>query len=115
MQSNQYVNERHLDIAPDFYNRDDLKGEIPESFVISRKTNGDVKSLYSDNVWDYTAYSAYSCKFTFQNSGRHTLFPKSTRLDLMTSLTKEMKLITFHLMNAPEIRNMQSRGLRTKF
>jgi hypothetical protein len=114
MQANQYVNEKHLHIAPDIFSSDGLKNNIENDFIISRKPNGEIKSLYADNVWDFTAYSAYSCKFTFHNNRQHILFPSHTKPDLIGYLTDEMKRITLLLMYAPEIRCMQSRGLRTK-
>lgn len=114
MSSNQYIREVHLDISPDVLNSKNSKTDIKPDFIISRKVNGEIKSIYSDNVWDFTAYSVAPCKFTFQNFRKHVLFPNNTPPYLVDCLRTEMKRITFLLMHVPEIRNMQRRGLRTK-
>jgi hypothetical protein len=114
MSSNQYVRDKHFEIAPDEFNSESIELDIPLDFIISRKPDGKIKSIYTDNVWDFTAYSVAPCKFTFQNHGKHLLFPKSTRSILIINLREEMKRITFLLMHVQEVRNIHRRGLRTK-
>jgi hypothetical protein len=114
MSSNQYVRDKHFEIAPDEFNSENIELDIPLDFIISRKPDGKIKSIYKDNTWDFTAYSVAPCKFNFQNNGQHLLFPKSMRPSLIKKLREEMKRITFLLMHIQEIRNMQRRGLRTK-
>ena len=57
MSSNQYVRSKHSEISPDEFNSEIIEIDIPLDFIISRKPDGEIKSIYSDNVWDFTAYS----------------------------------------------------------
>lgn len=111
MSSNQFIKNQYINIAPDYFNNDNhLKSSIQQGFIMSRKPNGEVKSVYSDNIWDFTAYSVDPCKFYFENNSQHVLFPDTIQSNLVDCLRKEMKFITFLLMNAPEIRSMGHRS-----
>lgn len=89
----------HRDYSPD------ADMEIHPDFVISRKSDGSVLSLYKDDLWDFSPYATKRCTFSFVSWAK---IAGEDKTELVVILKNDAKRLLWHKMFKP-IRKGQKR------